>query len=350
MNYRKIICAALALFTAAAFSGCSLLGGEEKPSFSATPEPTPIAEESTDNTQNSSFSEKKEKIELTPVPTVVDTDMTSVTTDVSDYLKDNFDEFKSLAKCLNAGETSFDFSNDDNKAKILGCVSSLPVSDYLNIENGSVSYLVSSSEIKSNISDIDNFFQAFATENSVNKNMTDFEKTALVYKYVSSFTFDDGTDEMLKTMQYKSGSDLASARIFTWFLNQLGVECRLISCNLTDDSLHYFAAVKIDGKYYAFDPVLENQKNGGSGLDYFMMSSSRAQTVGLGAVFRSGRDAYFSSEFSLSVDTSKDSLFGDTTLWNLDSEAHILYLCKDGDNYGEYSLSFNTVTLSEIQG
>lgn len=332
------------------FSGCSLFNKEE-PTFSATPAPTEAVDnESSDAEESSETAEKKTKIELSPVPTVLDTDFTAVTSDVSDYLGDNFDEFKKLAKALNEGNTSFDFSSDDAASKILGCVSALPVSDYVNIENNSVNYLVSSEEIKSNLSEIDSFFQNFCSENGIDKKMTDFEKTTLVYKYVSSFSFDDSTDGMLETMQYESGSDLAFARIFTWFLNQLDVECRLISCNLTDGSLHYFSAAKIDGKYYAFDPVLENQKNGGTGLDYFMMSSSRAQTVGLGAAFHSGRDAYFASEFSLTVDTSKDSLFCDTVLWNLDSDANILYICKDSDNYGEYSLSFNTVTLSEIQG
>ncbi len=350
MNYKKAICLILTAVLTLGFSGCSLFKQDE-PTFSATPAPTEAAQsEGVENEENSQTQEKKTKIELSPVPTVVDTDFAAVTTDVSDYLGDNFDEFKKLAKTLNEGNTDFGFSSDDAASKILGCVSALPVSDYVNIANNSVNYLVSSEEIKSNLSDVDNFFQAFCSENGIKEKMTDFEKTTLVYKYVSSFTFDDGTDKMLETMQYKSGSDLASARIFTWFLNQLDVECRLISCNLTDGSLHYFSAAKIDGKYYAFDPVLENQKNGGVGLDYFMMSSSRAQTVGLGAAFRSGRDAYFESEFSLTVDTSKDSLFCDTVLWNLDSDANILYICKDSDNYGEYSLSFNTVTLSEIQG
>ncbi len=349
MNYKKAICSVLTAALIVSFSGCSLFEKKSEQTFSATPEPT-AALESESSEESSESSEQKTKIELTPVPTVVDTDLAAVTSDVSDYLGDDFDEFKKLAGALNEGNTSFDFSSDDAISKILGCVSALPVSDYVNIENNSVTYLVSSEEIKSNLSDIDNFFQAFCTENNINKKMTDFEKTTLVYKYVSSISFDDSTDEMLKTMQYKSGSDLASARIFTWFLNQLDVECRLIACNLTDGSLHYFSAAKIDGKYYAFDPVLENQKNGGIGLDYFMMSSSRTQTVGLGAAFHSGRDAYFASEFSLTVDTSKDSLFCDTVLWNLDSDANILYICKDSDNYGEYSLSFNTVTLSEIQG
>ena len=343
MINKKITCLILACITAVLLSACG--DKSSKVTFSATPEPS-----SEESSEQSESKEKKEKIELTPVSTVIDTDFTAVTSDVSEYLGSDYSEFEKLAECLNSGETSFDFSSDDAQTKILGCVSALPVSDYVNIEDSSVSYLVSSNEIKDNLSDIDNFFQAFVTDYGVNEDMTDFEKATLVYKYVASFSYDASENTMLEALEYQSCSDLTSARIFTWFMTQLGVNSRLISCTLTDGSLHYFSAVKIDSKYYAFDATLENQNSGGSGLDYFMMSSSRAKTVGLGASFYSGMDAYFNSEFSLTVDTSKDSLFGDTTLWSLDSDAHILYISKEGDSYGEYSLSFNTMTLSEIQG
>ncbi|MDO4458681.1 MAG: transglutaminase domain-containing protein [Clostridia bacterium] len=288
-------------------------------------------------------------------PHVIDTDFTRVSSDVTEYLAGDVEEFTEFAQALNSGETGFTFSSKEVMYRCQGAMSALLSSAY--VESYSVKddcqliikYNESGSKIRKDLAKTDEYIQSYA-ENLVGEEITDFEKAAMAYRYFSEFSFDASVESPLKALETKSGTDYIITKLFCAFLNQFEIDTRIISCTLADGSLHYFAGVKIEDKFYAFDPVLENEKSGGSGLDYFFMSSSRAQAVGLGALFYSGLDAYFSEQFTISIDTGKDKVFKDTELWSLDTTTHILYMSKTSDNYGEFSSSFNSATLSVIQG
>ena len=330
--------------------GCENSAGTE--STEETAEASSEAVTGTDETADETADEITP--EPTEVPHVIETDVCKYSDDVRETLGDYTADFSAFSRVLSKGEKSYTFADSDAMNVCVSVMSALPVYDYIeswsvDSDSNTVSVVYNTDDVAGKLSLIEDYTQSFAAE-YYNENMTALEICARVYKYTAGFSYDDSRDGILDAFSGGACSDYASARVFTYLLTQLGVDSRVISCTLADSSVHYLAAAEINDKFYAFDPVLEHSETGGSGLDYFMMSSSRTKSAGLGAAFNSGKDGYFEADFTMAVDTAKDAIFSDTAGWVLDTDSHILYISRASDNEGEYSVSFNTYSCTEITG
>lgn len=297
-------------------AACCLLAASSCGSAAGTPDATATAIPAAAVSVCPTASASPEPTAKEPVLTEIDPYV--IKADVKAYLSEQEQEtFRTVLDAVFAQQSSVKLPGDyDSNLRVLGALLNSPYYFFVSRQSFTDDHTTIELWYEYSLSEQTQMREFMESEylriiNSVcSADMNDTEKTMAIYRYFSeniSYDYEwvDGLNmsdekyaypeiEIYRALKTGSGVCHTYTYLCEFALQQLGVECLRIACQMSDDPEvgHMWLIVRLDGKYYHCDPTWESTSGYPGGLEYFGMTDAERIAGGISLSYLTIDGAY----------------------------------------------------------